>query len=188
MQDFIYKDKTKAVAIDRESAMAIVKFLVLFGLASFAPYIGFHSQLITGPIVNAILFIAVYMVGFRNAIFVGLIPSLIAVMTGLLPIVLAPMVPFIMIANVLLMYVFDILKKRDYWTAMISASVVKFLFLWAAGYLVVRYVVEKELAAKIANMVGYYQLLTALAGGVIAWLFLRYVILQFKKGDSVKEG
>ena len=175
------EEKTKEVAIEREKTMALVKLLVLIGLASLAPIISFHNQFISGPIVNAILFIAVYMVGFNRAVLVGLVPSLFALLTGLLPFVLGPIIPFIMLGNILLMYVFDKLKYKNYWLAMVSASIAKFILLWASGWIVIDFLIKKELAGAVMNIVGYYQLITALLGGILAWLFLRFVILQFKK-------
>lgn len=173
--------KTKEVAIEREKTMELTKLLVLIGLASLAPIISFHNQFISGPIVNAILFIAVYMIGFNRAVLVGLVPSLFALLTGLLPFVLGPVIPFIMLGNILLMYVFDKLKYKNYWLAMVSASLAKFILLWVSGWIMINFLVKKELASVIINMVGYYQLVTALIGGILAWLFLRFVILEFKK-------
>ena len=96
-------------------------------IAVAAPYFG--NQLITGSIVNALLFISASAVGLESAFLLCLIPSLISIYTGLLPIALAPMIPFIMTGNALLVLTFYFLRKK-YWVGAISASIIKFIFIF----------------------------------------------------------
>jgi len=131
------------------------------------------QQLIVGPIVNATLFISAATLGTAGAIMVGLVPSVISLSVGLLPPVLAPVIPFIMISNALLVSVFAIFRKRNFFLGIVAASVVKYLFLYATSSMVISLLLKKEVASSVAQMMSWPQLLTALAGGVLAWVFLR---------------
>ena len=166
--------KTKILTIKKTSVLVLIQFISLVGLAAFAPALGIH-QAIVGPIVNATLFISVILLGTQNAILVGLIPSLIALSYGLLPAVLAPMVPFIMTGNVILILCFGFLKDKNFWLGIISASILKFLFLFGTSSIVIDLVLKKEIASKVAVIMSYPQLFTALAGGIIAYLFLKSI-------------
>lgn len=131
------------------------------------------QQLIVGPIVNATLFISAATIGTAGAIMVGLVPSVISLSVGLLPPVLAPVIPFIMISNALLVSVFAIFRKRNFFLGIVAASVVKYLFLYATSSMVISLLLKKEVASSVAQMMSWPQLVTALAGGVLAWVFLR---------------
>lgn len=163
----------KEISIEKEGEKTLVNFLTILGVAVIVPM--FHNQLATGPIVNAVLFISAVILGLDKTLFICLIPSVIAMSVGLLPPVLAPMVPFIMISNVLMVFSFFYIKKMNYWVAMVSASFIKFVFLYAASFAVVNLVIKKDLATAIITMMSWPQLLTALAGGVLAYFFLKFI-------------
>jgi len=151
----------------------VTQFISLVGVAVIVPL--FHQQAITGPVVNATLFISVTLLGVQNAILVGLIPSLVALSTGLLPPVLAPMIPFIMVGNTILIIVFGYLKEKNFWLGIVTASVLKFLFLFSTSSIVINLLLKKEIATKVATMMSWPQLLTALVGGIIAFMFLKSI-------------
>jgi len=90
---------------------SLILTCLLTGVAILAPFC--ISQLITGTLVNATLFSAVLLVNFPAAVLVALIPSLIAVSVGTLPAAMAPMVPYIMISNIILAGVFVIFASRQ---------------------------------------------------------------------------
>jgi len=163
-------NQARAVAIPRVKTVAAVKFAVLVGVVSLAPF--FLGQMITGPLVNAILFITVVMMGTQAAIAVALVPSLVSLSTGLLPPVLAPMIPFIMFGNVMLIFTFDYFRKKNFWLGIVAAALVKYVFLFSTSSVVIGLLLKKEIASQVALMMSYPQLLTALVGGVIAYLFL----------------
>lgn len=163
----------KTLALDRKVVMTLAEFAALLGLAAFLPL--FHQQWLTGPMVNAILFIAVVLIGLKNAMLLALLPSPIALSAGLLPPLLAPMIPFIMISNVIMVIAFDRFWQKDFWSGVVVGSVLKFLFLWSTSTMVINLVVKKELAPAIANMMSWPQLVTALIGGLIAYIFLKSI-------------
>lgn len=168
--------KTTTLTLVRKNIIPLTAFTALIGVATVAPL--FHYQPVTGPVVNATLFIAAATLAPQNAILVGLIPSMIALSTGLLPAVLAPMIPFIMLSNTILIMMFNALKKKNYWLNIAIGSTIKFLFLFTTSSIVINLLLKKEIAQQVALMMSWPQLLTALAGGIIA-----YPIIKLIKGS-----
>jgi len=166
-------NQIKTLTIKKEKVVSLIQFTGLMEIAIAASL--FHNQLITGSIVNAILFISVVFLGVRGAILIGSIPSLIALSSGLLPLVLAPMIPFIIIGNAVLIIVFGYFKERNYWLGAVLASTLKFLFLFSTSSIVVNLLLKKEVATKVAMMMSWPQLSTALAGALIAYLVLKSI-------------
>lgn len=162
----------KELTTSREKIAFLTKLVVLLSVATIIPL--FHQQMLTGPIVNATLFIATAVLGVSGGILVGLIPSVVALSAGLLPPVLAPMIPFIMISNTILVLTFHFLKERNYWTGMIMGSLLKFVFLYSTSAVVINLLLKKEVATQVSLMMSWPQLLTALVGGCIAYVFIKW--------------
>jgi hypothetical protein len=163
--------KTKILTLKRDLITSVAIFTTLLAIGIFAPLI--KNQLITGSIVNATLFVGTVLFGVQNAILLGFGPSLIALFFGLLPIPLFPMVPFIMVANTILVCVFSALKDKNYWFGVLVASVLKFVFLSVTSFAILNLFLKKETASKIITMMTWPQLFTALAGGIITFFFLK---------------
>lgn len=155
--------------LDKNKIISTAWFIGLVGIAAIVPL--FHQQMITGPIVNTTLFAATIFLGTRMGIFVGLIPSIIALSVGMLPAPLAPMVPYIMLGNAILILTFGFLKDKNYWLAVIIASFLKFIFLYLTSSVVIGLLMKKELADSVTIMMSYPQFFTALGGGVLFWIF-----------------
>lgn len=162
----------QVLTIDKCNVIASTKFIALIGIATIVPL--FHQQMLTGPIVNATLFVSTIILGTRMGILVGLFPNVIALSVGTLPAPLAPMVPYIMISNVILILTFGYFKNKNYWLAVGVASFLKFLFLFSTSSVVIGLLMKKELAESVAIMMSWPQLFTALAGGVLASISLGY--------------
>ena len=148
----------------------IILFSVLLSVATLAPLIG--NQFITGTIVNSSLLLAVATLGLRSALLIGIIPSIMALATGLLPVVLSPMIPFIILGNTVLIYVFDYFKNVNYWLGAITGAVLKFGLLTAVIPIVTGLLINKNAAAGVAYMMSWPQLVTALAGSLVAFAML----------------
>lgn len=168
------KEQTMA----RVNIRAIAQFLSLAAVATLLPFF-LHLQWVTGPIVNAILIIALFLVGIRSAVVICLLPSLMALSGGLLPAILAPVVPFIMIGNVILVlsidWVYNNFKDvvRGYWLGVVVGAGLKFIFLFASVHFISRLLIKQELAIKVAQMMSWPQFATAVIGGMIAWIALK---------------
>ena len=170
-----YKPMIRTASLAKVNIDYAVKFLVLLGLATAAPLVGLYSQWITGPIVNMALILSVFFIGIRAALLIGILPSTIALGSGLLPAVLAPMIPFIIISNTLLVLVIDWFKNQrmNYFTALFFAAGIKYLFLLITSGLVINLILKPQLASKVALMMSWPQFMTALVGGMLAWGVLK---------------
>src|SRR6056297_596984 len=168
----------KEKALEQADVKAIAQFLVLATVATALPFY-FHIQAITGPIINAVFILALFLLGIRSALVICLIPSLMALSGGLLPAVLAPVAPFIMIGNVILVLVLDwcyrnfASQKKGYWIGVILSSGLKFLFLYFSISVISELLIKESLAIKVAQMMSWPQFATAVAGGIIAFAVLK---------------
>jgi hypothetical protein len=94
---------------------------------------------------------------------------------GLLPAILAPVVPFIMIGNMILILCVDWCynnfedKVKGYWFGVIAGATLKFLFLFLSVNIISGLLIKQELAIKVAQMMSWPQFYTAVIGGIIAW-------------------
>lgn len=171
--------KTENLTAETTLAQINVKKMVwsasLILVASTLPHF-IHNQFITGPIVNTTLFLGAATLSSGSAVLVGLVPSVAALSSGLLPLALAPMVPFIMISNTILILTFASLRKTNFWLAAVIASVLKYLFLCATSYLVTSLILQKPIAIKAATMMMTWpQLATALVGALITYGILKVI-------------
>lgn len=150
----------------------LIGFMLLALLLPLLP-----AQFISGPMVNAILIIVTVILGKKSAIAIALIPSPIALLTGILPLVLTPMVPLILISNIILIFGFDALRKGNFWYGLGLGATLKFVWLFTSSQLINLIYLNGSLPPSILSMLSYPQLLTTLLGGIIAFAFLK----TFKK-------
>lgn len=162
----------KVAALSRE----LVLTAVLTAAATLAPLL--HSQLVTGTIVNAALFAAVMLAGFRAAAAVALIPSLVALAAGTLPLIMAPMIPYIMASNILLAGIFAQLLKTNYWLAAIVAGAAKFALLVGSASVILGAVTHGKLSLALVSMMGWPQLITALLGAAAVYIALERKLIK----------
>ncbi len=170
----------KEKIITSVNVVKISQFVVLAGLAMLVPYF-FHSQWITGPLVNAGLILALFLIGIRSAVVVALVPSLMALAGGLLPAILAPVIPFIMISNIIFVFSIDWFYNNfknnqvAYWLGVSIGAFLKFLFLFLSVNIISKLLIKQELAMRIAQMMSWPQLITAMAGGLIVFMILKWL-------------
>ncbi len=167
----------QAVALLKVETNWLIQFLGLGGLAIALPFF-IHQQLVTGPIINAILVLSIFLLGLRGAVVIALLPSLMALSSGLLPAVLSPTVPFIMLSNIILILTiegFYRLNKKEggYWWGLLMGAGLKALFLFLSTGLIAKLLINQQLMTAVIKMMGWAQLATALAGGLLAWLVLK---------------
>ncbi len=168
-------EQEKAISLGLDAKLITTKtfqFSIFVALAVVAPY--FLNQLVTGSIVNALLFISVMTMGIESAFLLCLIPSLISIYTGLLPIALAPMIPFIMMGNALMVLSFSKLKAKGFWFGAIPAAVIKYVFILVVGAILANSVLH-SISKNVLMMISWPQLATAIAGASIAFLFLKLI-------------
>ncbi|MBU1018242.1 iron hydrogenase [Patescibacteria group bacterium] len=151
----------------------ILLFAGLLGLSIAVPAF-IHIQWVTGPMVNTALILATVLIGPMEAVLIGLMPSTIALVAGLLPLPLAPMVPFIMIGNAVLVAVFHYLYKKHFLLAVGIAAFLKFAFLHESVTLIMSKLLKQEIVAKLAVMMSWPQFFTAVIGGGVAFFILKW--------------
>lgn len=172
----IYQLSSKAFSKSFVVKLGIFSILML--TAAFIPLI--KQQMIVGSMVNATLFLSTALLGLEYGVLVALIPSLIAISVGLLPIILAPMIPFIMFSNIILIFSFNLLKKKNYLIGIFVSSFLKFLFLFFFSYIVVNLIIKEEVISKVIAMMQWPQLTTALAGGLISYIVIKIYKIKGK--------
>jgi hypothetical protein len=157
----------------------------LFGLLLVAalaiPAFGW-PQPVTGTLVNALLLLAVELLGVGPAIALGALTPLGGLMHGVLPLPMAVMIPFIMLGNATLVSLYGALRGRNRFLAVGAAAAAKFALLYAAVTVLAARPLELALtgAAKtvtmppaLVQMMAWPQLVTALAGGLLMLALLR---------------
>jgi hypothetical protein len=154
-------------------------FVLFLAIAVAAPFI--KQQLITGPIVNALLYVSAASLGMTAGILIGFLPSMISAWAGLLPIPLLPMIPYIIMSNAVLVLIFGVFRKKNFWLGVVSASFIKFIFLFLSSSFIVSFFVKGTLPKPIIAMMTWPQFITALIGGVIAYFVLK--LINYEKKD-----
>ena len=157
-------------------------FGLLLVLALLVPALGW-PQPVTGPLVNALLLIAVETLGLWPAIALGLVTPLAGLLHGVLPLPLTVMIPFIMLGNATLVGVYSALRGRNRWLALGVAALAKFGVLYVA----VTFVAPLKIAmpAAIVAMMSWPQFVTAIAGGMLAFAAMRVLSEpRFLKGSD----
>lgn len=128
----------------------------------------FHTQPITGPLVNAALLMTIIVFNFETALLLSFIPSSIAVVSGILPMPLSPMIPFIITGNIIYIFFFDRLQQKNIFLAVITASLAKFILLASVVKTIMPLLIQNQLIDQLTMMMTWPQLITALIGGLIA--------------------
>ncbi len=146
----------------------IARTAILLSLLLVFQMLGF-PQPVTGPVVNFILLFAVVLNGFYSAMIIGSISPVIAFARGILPALLGPMIPFIILGNLVFIAIFALARsKKDkpvfQLIAVVIGSFLKYLVLSSAVSFFV------SVPPPIAKAMSFPQLITALLGGLIVLL------------------
>ncbi|MBU1033614.1 hypothetical protein KKI22_01535 [Patescibacteria group bacterium] len=160
--------QTISTVVSSKLKLALLFSFLIFFIPAFV-----HQQFLTGPIINALLILSFIYLGKSKALFLALIPSTVALSRGLLPLALAPMVPFIMISNCLYIIIFAKLQAKSQtknFLAILLAALAKTTFLFVISKLLMEKILVAALASKIAMMMSWPQLWTAVVGGIMALL------------------
>lgn len=136
----------------------------------------FKIQWLTGPAINAILILAVGYCGIYSGITIGILTPILAFMQGLMPLLIV--VPFIMIGNICLCVGFNWFKNNIPLVGIILGALLKYgFFALAINFLI-------EVPPKVAHALGIPQLITALTGGIVALVILKYLPFNVIKNND----
>ncbi len=167
--------KLKPVQILTRTALLLALMLAVQVLKNISPWI-------TGPIINAILFIATMGVGLTSGIALSVIAPVTALLLVQQPLMVATgytLVPVIMLGNILMILPLYFMKKKDYTPdfkmalAMVIGSVIKWLVMLALLLWVVFPLFPNLPAPMVAAATNVYtvvQIGAALIGSVLAFL------------------
>jgi hypothetical protein len=169
MKEADMRDNANSLVLKKEGWLTLA---LLIGLATAAPLL-FRQQLVTGTLVNATLILGTVLLGVRYALLIGLVPGSMALAVGLLSPAMIPMLPFIIVGNFVLVLTFAYFQKNSFWPGLLLGSVLKFVLLYVASSLVMGALLEHPLAPVLAQMMSWPQLVTALAGGILAFGILK---------------
>lgn len=127
-------------------------------------------QWLTGPGVNAILLLAAAYTDVYSASILGMITPVMALLFGVMP--LAVVVPFIMVSNIVYIVIYKWQFPNNSFVAISMAAIVKFLVLTIA----VKFIIS--VPPGVAYALSTPQLFTAVTGGIIATIIIRYLPLE----------
>lgn len=171
-------DKMDFVELTKETAIERINFLrwdVILGLAVITvPFMLGGPQWLVGTIVNTILFLGAMKVEKKNWWLMVVLPSMAVAARGLIfgPFTwfLIYFMPVIWLGNLVLMYLFSRVKG---WEGVGIASLVKVLILFGAASIYFRMGLIPRM---FLRTMGIMQLMTAMAGGIIAIYLMRTVL------------
>jgi hypothetical protein len=146
------------------------------------------GQFVTGSLVNLILLVSVFIIGIYGGITIAVISPLLAFLAGIGP-AFIQIIPFIAIGNALFVTFAWLIAKnfiaklniKDIMITsigLISASVIKFLFLWIGLVMIALPLIpgikEKQMAV-IGASFSWPQLITALIGSILAMMIVPHL-------------
>lgn len=140
-------------------------------------------QPVTGPVVNALLFIATALIGPLGAILIGICTPVIAFAFGIMP--FAPAVVIIMLGNATLAITYGMMAKRQI-IAFGAAALAKFIVMSALVMYIVPSLFGIKVPAKLVAALTTPQLFTALGGAVIAFIVLKGIERFTKSSNSAE--
>lgn len=155
-------------------------YYLILAVSFFVPFFVTGPQLLTGSLVNTLLFLSVYFFDRNKALPLLILPSIGAVGNGLLFSTFTPFLlyflPFVWGGNFILLRVFEYTHTRQSPAVAIGvSSVLKAAFLFAAASIYVGYRIVPGL---FLQAMGLFQLVTAVVGGITAYSIYKYVSKQ----------
>jgi hypothetical protein len=166
-----------------KKTLFISRLALLVSFALVIQVVGL-PQPITGPLINMLLFLTTSILGWIAGVMLGCLTPLAALIRGQLPAVLAPLVPFIAVANAALVLVyfliyykilkhFKLLNSLKIVIAIVLAALAKYLIFIVTVKIIFPYIIRFSIPDKVAVILMTPQLFTALIGGVLFWILLK---------------
>lgn len=140
-------------------------------------------QPVTGPVINALLFLAAGLIGPISAVLIGLCTPVIAFVFGIMP--FAPAVPIIMLGNAALALTFGLLVKKPY-LGLVAASLAKYGIMALSVFYVFPGLFNINIPAKFAAALTTPQLFTAFSGAIPALIIIK-AVQHFMKEETLAD-
>ena len=144
-------------------------------LAGFTiPFIFSSSQLVTGTIVNTLIFTASDKLDKKAVYPILILPSLGALTHGILfgpqTFFLAYFLPFIWLGNYLQSTIFIFTKQQKYLVRITISSIAKYILLFASAHIYFKFHIVPQI---FITSMGLIQLATAALGGLLSYFVLQ---------------
>lgn len=153
-----------------ENVTLVQRTYILWALAYCIPLVLSSHQLITGTIINSLLFLAAPRRLNKEILPVIILPSFGAITHGILfgpqTVFLYYFIPCIWLANYVLIWIYTKTNPLPSPVRIVSASLAKYLILQTFAYIYFSAYIVPRL---FVSSMGYMQLLTAISGGLIAY-------------------
>lgn len=144
--------------------------ITLYALAFCIPFFFSAQQLITGTIINCLLFLSATRLSKKEVLPIVALPSIATLLHGVLfgpqTVFLFYFLPFVWLGNYALVHVFVSSESKPYWLRIALSSAAKYLLLQACAQL---YYNCGIVPSVFLVSMGYIQLITALVGGALAY-------------------
>ena len=174
----------------------ISRLAIILSLTIVIQLAGF-PQPVTGPLINAMLFITATLFGNLAGIILSCLTPTAALIRGQLPPVLAPMVPFIAVGNIVLVLTYNFVVRQKFfkkihlqsinkYVGISFAAFFKFFFLYLSVKIILPVILNIPLPSKIAVLMTTPQFITAVIGGIIALVMVKILLkVGFTENDTV---
>ena len=139
----------------------------------------FRIQGLTGPAINAILILTIAYVDVYAAAIVGSVTPILAVINGIMP--LAIVAPFIIIANIVYVFSYNWQYKNNKFSAIALSAILKYAVLAIAVTFII------EVPPPVAYALTTPQLFTAVSGGIIGTIIIKYLPLENALEETEKK-
>jgi len=162
--------------VSLSATIPILVFISLSLLSFSIPFSLAHPQWLVGTIVNACLFLTAIFLPRKFILSLIIFPSLGVLSRGIifgpLTMLLVYFLPFIWLANLVLILIFKkFFSRLNYFFSIFFSAIAKSLFLFTIANIYF----EFSLAPKIfVQLMGLNQFFTALAGGTISWIIFNF--------------
>lgn len=156
------------------AALILALTLVLQSLRVLMPIPPLFSTFIIGTMVNACLLVALEGAGLGAAVFIAAVAPVVAFLQQLLP--LPVFIVPVAVGNLLYVLVYRSGLRWGRGAAVGMAAVAKSAFLYAAFVWLLSFIdIPPKLAAALTFAMSWPQLLTAVAGGVVAAMVVKRI-------------
>ncbi|RPI03836.1 MAG: ECF transporter S component [Calditrichaeota bacterium] len=175
----------------KPSTRSLTRFVFLTALTLSIEMMGL-PQPFTGPLINMMLIITSLIINPGAGVILGLFTPILAALRGQLPPPLAPMIPFIVLANAGFVLAFTVFRRFSgkgrqveslftftAWLGLLIASLLKMTILYAAARFIVPLLISAQLPKALILMMAAPQFATALIGGIAALLFVELLHRRF---------
>ncbi|EQB87026.1 uncharacterized membrane protein YuzA (DUF378 family) [Clostridium punense] len=155
----------------------LIKTSMLLAIAIVIQVLGRNfpqiNQFFVGPIINSILILTTILCGLKWGICTGALTPILAWLVGQLLPPMAPFIPFIVMGNIIYVILFASVSKIRYgsYLGILLGSFGKYLFLSLSASKLVTLLgvnIPAKVLAKLTIMMSTPQLITGLAGGILA--------------------